>query len=124
AQNAGRAAHRRIASSSARASPSEPGRSSMLAGLATARLQGGSASDGAGVASRPVSRPTDDAERLAAARRGLLARGVGVLYEDHLLLFVSKAAGVLSQRGPKGEDSLVERVDAYRRAAEGKAGRA
>lgn len=40
------------------------------------------------------------------------------------MLGISKAAGVLSQRGPEGEDSLVEAIDAYRRAAEGKAGRA
>ena len=39
-------------------------------------------------------------------------------------MFVSKAAGVLSQRGPVGEDSLVEFLDAYRRESEGKVGRA
>ena len=40
------------------------------------------------------------------------------------MLGIAKAAGVLSQRGPEGEDSLVEAIDAYRREAEQKAGKA
>ena len=40
------------------------------------------------------------------------------------MLGISKSSGVLSQRGPEGEDSLVEAIDAYRRDAEGKAGKA
>lgn len=71
-----------------------------------------------------MSAPTADPQRLLAARRRLAAAGVVVVYEDHLVLGIAKAAGVLSQRGPQGEDSLVEAIDAYRREAEGKAGRA
>ena len=61
---------------------------------------------------------------MAAARARLAAEGVVVLYEDHLLLGISKGAGVLSQGGPTGERSLVEMIDEYRREAEGKAGKA
>lgn len=71
-----------------------------------------------------MSAPTADPARLAAARRKLAARGVVVLHEDHLLLGIGKAAGVLSQPGPAGEPSLVEMVDAYRQEAEGKTGHA
>jgi 23S rRNA pseudouridine1911/1915/1917 synthase len=71
-----------------------------------------------------VTAPTADPARLAAARRRLLAFGVVVLHEDHLLLGVGKAAGVLSQPGPAGEPSLVEAIDAYRQEAEGKTGHA
>jgi len=71
-----------------------------------------------------LTAPTVDPRRLAAARRRLAAAGVVVLYEDHLLLGISKGAGVLSQPGPAGEASLVEWIDAYRREAEGKTGRA
>jgi 23S rRNA pseudouridine1911/1915/1917 synthase len=71
-----------------------------------------------------VTAPTLETARLAAARARLAASGVVVLHEDHLVLGVAKDAGVLSQRGPEGEDSLVERLDLYRREAEGKPGRA
>ena len=71
-----------------------------------------------------MSAPTADPVRLAGARARLAEHGVDVLYEDHLLLGIAKSAGVLSQRGPAGEASLVERIDRYRRDAEGKAGRA
>ena len=71
-----------------------------------------------------MTAPTADPARLARARARLAAAGVEVLHEDHLLLGVAKAAGVLSQRGPQGETSLVERIDEYRREAEGKPGRA
>lgn len=71
-----------------------------------------------------MTAPTADPQRLAAARQRLAAQGVVVLGEDHLLLGLDKAAGVLSQPGPQGETSLVELVDAYRREAEGKPGRA
>ena len=71
-----------------------------------------------------MTAPTADPARVAAARRRLLAQGVEILGEDHLVLGISKAAGVLSQPGPAGELSLVELVDAYRREAEGKAGHA
>lgn len=47
-----------------------------------------------------------------------------VLLEDNHLLGVSKPAGLLSQGGPRGETSLVEALDRYRRDAEGKAGAA
>jgi 23S rRNA pseudouridine1911/1915/1917 synthase len=71
-----------------------------------------------------VSRPTVDPAALAAARRRLEREGVLVLFEDHLLIGLSKAAGVLSQGGPAGERSLVDLLDAYRRETEGKPGRA
>ena len=71
-----------------------------------------------------MTAPTADPARLARARARLAASGVEVLLEDHLLLGIAKAAGVLSQRGPQGETSLVERIDEYRREAEGKPGRA
>jgi 23S rRNA pseudouridine1911/1915/1917 synthase len=71
-----------------------------------------------------VTSPTADPERLAAARRRLAEAGVEVLGEDHHILGISKSAGVLSQPGPPGIPSLVEMVDAYRRAAEAKPGRA
>ena len=71
-----------------------------------------------------MTAPTADPARRARARARLAAAGVEVLHEDHLLLGVAKAAGVLSQRGPQGETSLVERIDEYRREAEGKPGRA
>ena len=71
-----------------------------------------------------MTAPVVDPERLRAARARLRTAGIEVLYEDHLVLGISKAAGVLSQRGPEGEDSLVEAIDAYRREAEGKPGRA
>jgi 23S rRNA pseudouridine1911/1915/1917 synthase len=62
--------------------------------------------------------------RREKARARLLARGVRVVHEDGHLLGIAKEAGVLSQPGPQGEDSLVEMLDEYRRAAEGKPGRA
>ncbi len=71
-----------------------------------------------------MTEPTADPKVVAAARRRLAAAGVVVLYEDHLLLGVAKAAGVLSQPGPAGQTSLVDLVDRYRREAEGKPGRA
>jgi 23S rRNA pseudouridine1911/1915/1917 synthase len=71
-----------------------------------------------------MTSPTADARRLWAARARLVASGVGVLHEDHLVLGIAKAAGVLSQPGPEGESSLVDLLDGYRREAEGKPGRA
>ncbi|MDJ0522028.1 MAG: RNA pseudouridine synthase [Planctomycetota bacterium] len=62
-------------------------------------------------------------ERLKA-RRALMRRGVIVLYEDNHLLGLAKPAGLLSQGGPQGVESLTDLLDAYRRAAEGKPGRA
>lgn len=60
----------------------------------------------------------------AQARRSLGEAGVVVLDEDNHVLVVSKPAGLLSQGGPKGEVSLPDLIDAYRRDAEGKPGRA
>lgn len=71
-----------------------------------------------------MTAPTVDPAALAAARRRLAAAGVTVLVEDHLLLGVAKAAGVLSQPGPEGVVSLVELLGDYRRDVEGKPGRA
>lgn len=65
----------------------------------------------------------NDPRRLAA-RRKLLRRGVHVLYEDNHLLCVSKPEGLLSQGGPKGQISLPDVLDAYRREAEDKPGKA
>lgn len=69
------------------------------------------------------TRELNDPRRLAA-RRDLLRRGVQVLLEDNHLLGISKPAGLLSQGGPTGERSLPDLLDAYRREAEGKPGRA
>lgn len=71
-----------------------------------------------------MTAPTVDPAALAAARRRLAAAGVTVLLEDHLLLGVAKAPGVLSQPGPEGAVSLVELLGDYRRDVEGKPGRA
>jgi 23S rRNA pseudouridine1911/1915/1917 synthase len=71
-----------------------------------------------------VTAPTVDPAAVAAARRRLAAAGVTVVHEDHLLLGVAKAAGVLSQPGPAGVASLVELLGDYRRDVEGKPGRA
>jgi 23S rRNA pseudouridine1911/1915/1917 synthase len=71
-----------------------------------------------------LTRPNADPATLAAARRRLERAGAAVLFEDHLVLAVSKASGLLSQGGPAGETSLVAEVEAYRREAEGKPGRA
>lgn len=71
-----------------------------------------------------MTRPTADPRVVAKARERLAAEGVIVLVEDHLLLGVAKAAGVLSQPGPAGEVSLIDLVDRYRRETEGKPGRA
>ena len=60
----------------------------------------------------------------ARARRRLAEAGVHVLLEDNHLLVVSKPAGLASQGGPKLEVHLVALVDAYRREAESKPGRA
>jgi len=49
---------------------------------------------------------------------------VRVLYEDNHLLAVSKPAGLLAQGGVEGAGHLVLLLDAYRREAESKAGRA
>jgi 23S rRNA pseudouridine1911/1915/1917 synthase len=49
---------------------------------------------------------------------------VRILFEDNHLLVVSKPAGLLSQGGPRGETSLVDLIQEYRRQAEGKPGRA
>ncbi len=50
--------------------------------------------------------------------------GVWVLYEDNHLLGIAKQAGVLSQGGPRGVRALPDLLDAYRREAESKEGRA
>ena len=47
-----------------------------------------------------------------------------MLFEDNHLLCVSKPAGLLSQGGPPGERSLTDLLEAYRREAEHKQGRA
>jgi 23S rRNA pseudouridine1911/1915/1917 synthase len=62
--------------------------------------------------------------RVAAARARLSARGIAVLHEDAHVLGLSKPAGLLSQPGPEGQESLVEVVDRYRREAEAKPGAA
>lgn len=67
--------------------------------------------------------PSDDDARLSARRR-LAAAGVEVLLEDNHLLVVAKRAGLASQGGPGLRDHLVSRVEAYRREAEAKSGRA
>ena len=64
----------------------------------------------------------DDAQ--ARARRHLAAAGVHVLLEDNHLLVVSKPAGLASQGGDGIDVHLVTHIDAYRREAEGKPGRA
>ena len=69
------------------------------------------------------SQDLNDPRRLAA-RRTLRRSGVQVLLEDNHLLCLSKPAGLLSQGGPEGQASLTDLLDAYRRAAEGKSGRA
>jgi 23S rRNA pseudouridine1911/1915/1917 synthase len=61
---------------------------------------------------------------VAAARKRLRDLGVEILLEDNHLLGVAKPAGLLSQGGPRGERSLVDALDRYRREAEGKPGRA
>ncbi len=66
----------------------------------------------------------EDTPQRNAARRRLFRRGVVVLYEDNHLLGIAKPAGLLSQGGPQGEESLTDLLDAYRREAEGKPGRA
>ncbi len=58
------------------------------------------------------------------ARAALARRGVEILFEDNHLLVVAKPAGLLAQPGPPGADSLPRLIEAYRRAAEAKAGRA
>lgn len=58
------------------------------------------------------------------ARRKLARRGVTVLYEDNHVLGLAKAAGLLSQGGPPDVVALPELIDAYRREAEGKPGKA
>jgi 23S rRNA pseudouridine1911/1915/1917 synthase len=58
------------------------------------------------------------------ARRHLASAGVQVLHEDNHLLVVAKPAGLASQGGTDIDDHLVERIDAYRREAEAKPGRA
>lgn len=63
-----------------------------------------------------------DAER--RARQRLAGHGVLVLYEDNHLLGLMKPAGLLSQGGPEGEPHLVSLIEAYRREAQGKPGRA
>lgn len=63
-------------------------------------------------------------ERRNAARRGLFRKGVRVLYEDNHLLGIAKPAGLLSQGGPKGSRALPDLLDAYRRHADAKPGKA
>jgi 23S rRNA pseudouridine1911/1915/1917 synthase len=49
---------------------------------------------------------------------------VVVLHEDNHLIGLSKPAGLLSQGGPPGVEALPDLMDRYRRAAEGKPGKA
>lgn len=63
-------------------------------------------------------------ERRNAARRRLMRRGIIVLYEDNHLLCIAKPAGLLSQGGPQGTRSLPDYLDAYRREADDKPGKA
>ena len=65
----------------------------------------------------------DDTSR-ADAKRRLAASGVQVLLEDNHLLVVSKRAGLASQGGDGIDVHLVSLIEAYRREAEGKPGRA
>ncbi len=65
----------------------------------------------------------NDPKRLAA-RRKLKRRGIHVLYEDNHLLCIAKPEGLLSQGGPPNVPALPDVLDAYRREAEGKAGKA
>ena len=58
------------------------------------------------------------------ARQRLAGHGVVILHEDNHLLGIAKPAGLLSQGGPEGERHLVSLLDAYRREAESKPGRA
>jgi 23S rRNA pseudouridine1911/1915/1917 synthase len=60
----------------------------------------------------------------AEAREDLARSGIDVLHEDNHVLVLSKPAGLLSQAGPRGAVALTELIEAYRRAAEGKSGRA
>lgn len=60
----------------------------------------------------------------ARALAQLSAHGVQILLEDNHLLGLSKPSGLLSQGGPQGQAHLVELIEAYRRVAEGKPGRA
>ncbi len=59
-----------------------------------------------------------------AARRALIRAGAFITYEDNHVIGLSKRAGLLSQGGPKGVISLPDVLDTYRRAAEGKPGKA
>lgn len=63
-----------------------------------------------------------DATKRARAR--LADAGVVVLFEDNHVLGVSKPPGLLSQGAGADETSLPELLDAYRREAESKPGRA
>ncbi|MHC5010890.1 MAG: RluA family pseudouridine synthase [Planctomycetota bacterium] len=58
------------------------------------------------------------------ARERLRRAGIDVLYEDNHVLCVTKPAGLLSQGGGGAADHLALRLDAYRREAEAKPGRA
>jgi RluA family pseudouridine synthase len=69
--------------------------------------------------------PRDASEPARADAREHLARaGVTLLYEDNHLLCLAKPAGLLSQGGPGLPRDVVAVVSDYRRAAEGKPGRA
>lgn len=68
--------------------------------------------------------PTHADEARTSARQRLAAAGVKVLLEDNHLLVVSKPAGLASQGGKGIDEHLVSLVDAYRREAESKPGRA
>lgn len=59
-----------------------------------------------------------------AARRRLVRAGAFITYEDNHLIGLSKSAGLLSQGGPQGAVSLPDVLDAYRRQAEQKPGKA
>jgi 23S rRNA pseudouridine1911/1915/1917 synthase len=73
----------------------------------------------------PDDRGHDVDPRARAAARARLARsGVLVLHEDNHLLMIAKPAGLLSQAGPRDARALPEVIEEYRRAAEGKEGRA
>lgn len=51
-------------------------------------------------------------------------KGLEILYEDNHVLVVNKPAGLLSQGDKSGHSSVVDWVEAYRRASEKKEGRA
>jgi 23S rRNA pseudouridine1911/1915/1917 synthase len=69
-----------------------------------------------------VTTPHEPRRRVAA--EALAHHGVAILFEDNHVLCVAKPPGLLAQGGPRGATSLPDLLDAYRRGAEGKPGRA